>query len=657
MGNANSFSFADVECAFSGSLVLGSWFYTYCTLLMVMPALMAGILVCFYTMIWFCQHGCSKRQASEAKRHDDETGLEMGVMASTGSLSQRSSPSSAASLPSSQVSANILHVPVVEMLHPPSLRSQLVNICIITVYLMWSWCALTVLQVMFDCVDKGDGKRRLAFDLSQICYTNGGRSNHSTFVFSVALPGFLLYVVGAPVTVGIILFRVRHQLGDSQVLARYGFLLAGYRRERYYWEMVIMARRFCVILAAVALDSLLLLQLAVSSLICLIFLVLHVKLKPYATDEATLLSRLNMAMSEHLAISEKRATQFLATAIKAARNRNARGESKVSSRPSEATQRSQVQARSTRRTTRRIQHRHHRNHSAGILSLHARELALQGPEELSVTASSALSRVSGSQSTMSLPRATARTVVEYGKRVSRVEMFALATNYVTFYLALFIAGPAGRSVWWANVVGVLLIGANVSFIVYFSVEYRHTFVAKVRKEQRNAKKLMCAVKSRATHVWKHLKRAKPPVHSTASIRVDQGVVEMLNALHRTESAKSLAVAMETADGSGRGCDEQTSVDDKDIQAAPVEVEDLVGQRQLPAGWEEYLDSNSGFFFWVGPAGEATWEPPEGMVGDDPNPTVQDRKSAIESMDPSEWEYVNDMHNTQGAGSESTGGSL
>ena len=75
MGNANSFSFADVECAFSGSLVLGSWFYTYCTLLMVMPALMAGILVCFYTMIWFCQHGCSKRQASEAKRHDDETGL------------------------------------------------------------------------------------------------------------------------------------------------------------------------------------------------------------------------------------------------------------------------------------------------------------------------------------------------------------------------------------------------------------------------------------------------------------------------------------------------------------------------------------------------------------------------------------------------------
>ena len=61
-----------------------------------------------------------------------------------------------------------------------------------------------------------------------------------------------------------------------------------------------MGRRFCVVLAAVALDSMLLLQLAVSSLICLLFLLAHIYYKPYATDEATLLSRLNAAMSQTL---------------------------------------------------------------------------------------------------------------------------------------------------------------------------------------------------------------------------------------------------------------------------------------------------------------------------------------------------------------------
>ena len=62
-----------------------------------------------------------------------------------------------------------------------------------------------------------------------------------------------------------------------------------------------MARRFCVVLAAVALDSVLELQLAVCSLVCLIFLVLHVIYSPYATDESTLLSRLNVVLSARLA--------------------------------------------------------------------------------------------------------------------------------------------------------------------------------------------------------------------------------------------------------------------------------------------------------------------------------------------------------------------
>ena len=181
------------------------------------------------------------------------------------------------------------------------LCSQLINICIITMYLVWSWCSLCILQVMFDCSDKGDGQgvRRLSFDVKEVCYRPG--TAHRTFLIFVGMPGFLVYVVGAPLAVGTILFRVRNRLGDQIVLNRYGFLLAGYRREKFYWEIVVMARRFCVVLAVVALDSMLELQLAVCSLVCLIFLVLHVVYSPYASDEATLLSRLNVALGAHLA--------------------------------------------------------------------------------------------------------------------------------------------------------------------------------------------------------------------------------------------------------------------------------------------------------------------------------------------------------------------
>ena len=39
VGNANSFSYSDVECSFKKHLVFGSWFYTYCLTLLIVPML------------------------------------------------------------------------------------------------------------------------------------------------------------------------------------------------------------------------------------------------------------------------------------------------------------------------------------------------------------------------------------------------------------------------------------------------------------------------------------------------------------------------------------------------------------------------------------------------------------------------------------------
>jgi hypothetical protein len=255
----------------------------------------------------------------------------------------------------------------------------------------------------------------------------------------------------------------------------------------------------------------------------------------------------------------------------------------------------------------------------------------------------------------SLPKITAQTVAEYGVKVYHVEMYALMTNYFTFYLALFLAGDEQfvRGPIWSNIVGCLLIIGNVSFIIYYCYEYKSTFVKKVKQEKRNLKLIMHALRGRAVNGWKYLKRDKPPVNSTMSILVDASVVESINTAERIHSLKkisslkkinskkinSIRNSMRNPLGSSsskRGEERSFEDNDEGGENENDEIDELnfmIGERILPDGWEEYMDASSGFFFWVNEeTGESTWEPPEGMIGDDPNPIVveQERQSQIDS---------------------------
>jgi hypothetical protein len=497
---------------------------------------------------------------------------------------------------------------------------------------------LCILQVIFDCSDKGDGNgvRRLSFDIKEVCYSPG--TPHRTFLMFVGVPGFLVYVVGAPSAVGTILFRVRNRLGDQVVLNRYGFLLAGYRREKFYWEIVVMARRFCVVLGAVALDSVLELQLAVCSLVCLVFLVLHVVYSPYATDEATLLSRLNVALSAQLASQH-------ASFEESQRQRNGSKEGKMEGGgESSFVNPMGARARSASGSLEKNS-RHFRGHTSGLLKLHAPELTsanhvpglslvlqqrlqLQGGNgsggggakkavvgvSVGVGAVGWEAQQRRTANVHTIPRATARTVAAYGKKVSTVERNALVANYITFYLALFIAGDAGLMHVWSDLVGIIVIATNVAFMIYFIVKYRSTFVQKLRKEKRNAKLVINALSNRATLIWEILKKEKPPVRSADSIRIDS--------LTRSESRARMVSGCEHHHiSSGGGGGDENGVGGG--ESIGIELSSITGERILPDGFEEYFDKESGFFFWVGQDGTASWDPPQGMVGANPNPSAAD----------------------------------
>ena len=108
VGNANSFSYSDVECSFKDSLVFGSWFYTYCLLLLIVPLFMMFILVVVCSIADIC---CTHTK----KNYKDNDDLESPKTSSDDNSDNSHSDQHSETLTQST----------------SSIRSRLINICVI----------------------------------------------------------------------------------------------------------------------------------------------------------------------------------------------------------------------------------------------------------------------------------------------------------------------------------------------------------------------------------------------------------------------------------------------------------------------------------------------------------------------------------------------
>ena len=99
---------------------------------------------------------------------------------------------------------------------------------------------------MFDCKKVGD-TTYLRADLEEECYT--GR--HAGAVWSLGVTQLLLYVIGLPLVVIIFLYRNREKLESRVVLARYGLFYGGYKPARFFWEVIITARKVSIVALSV----------------------------------------------------------------------------------------------------------------------------------------------------------------------------------------------------------------------------------------------------------------------------------------------------------------------------------------------------------------------------------------------------------------------
>jgi len=92
--------------------------------------------------------------------------------------------------------------------------------------------------------------RRMYHDLDLCCYDPKVQS----FMYGLGIPGVLLYATGIPVVAGYLLYNARDRLDEPRVVATLGFLQEGYKRESYFWEVVIMIRKMLVALVVVFLE-------------------------------------------------------------------------------------------------------------------------------------------------------------------------------------------------------------------------------------------------------------------------------------------------------------------------------------------------------------------------------------------------------------------
>lgn len=97
-----------------------------------------------------------------------------------------------------------------------------------------------------------DGDLYLNDDLDVKCWVGA----HKLYTLSVALPGGIVWGIFIPVFLIYFTHRNKKFFNELHIKQRYGFVIAGFKSERYYWEIVIIYRKILVISASIVFGSL-----------------------------------------------------------------------------------------------------------------------------------------------------------------------------------------------------------------------------------------------------------------------------------------------------------------------------------------------------------------------------------------------------------------
>ena len=134
---------------------------------------------------------------------------------------------------------------------------------------------------LFQCKNlyrSDEPKEYLVEDYSIKCW----QGKHITWIFMLLLPSLIIWILVLPGIILYVLRKNKRNLAAGDTLKRYSFIYNGYRKDKYFWEFVIMVRKIFIISSIVFISPENSgLQIFLFLLLILISYALHVVNKPY----------------------------------------------------------------------------------------------------------------------------------------------------------------------------------------------------------------------------------------------------------------------------------------------------------------------------------------------------------------------------------------
>lgn len=121
------------------------------------------------------------------------------------------------------------------------LRSHYVSTVIIMLFTVHPDVA-TMMFSGFACYEIESEETWLLEDLDIRCW----QGDHTVYALSVALPGLVIWAFGIPLFALGLLIHYRKRLNEIYIRKKLGFIFMGYKRETFYWEVVITYRKLSI---------------------------------------------------------------------------------------------------------------------------------------------------------------------------------------------------------------------------------------------------------------------------------------------------------------------------------------------------------------------------------------------------------------------------
>ncbi|KAJ6249598.1 g protein-coupled receptor-related [Anaeramoeba flamelloides] len=178
-----------------------------------------------------------------------------------------------------------------------SFTNNFINCYSTLLTLIYLILSLHVLQI-FDCTKNNEGEYYLDANPKIQCYSS---SWYPLFVVSLFL--VIIYIIGIPLVLILVLIKYSRKLNEVQFDEKFGLLCCRYSKSYFYWEIVVMVRKLFFVIFQIYLTHYKNYQLILCIFVLFVSLLLQFQYKPYLSTRHNHLEFILLFVSEIILFS------------------------------------------------------------------------------------------------------------------------------------------------------------------------------------------------------------------------------------------------------------------------------------------------------------------------------------------------------------------